>query len=700
MENFAPQSMLTTTRVDGAVMDYGWNLAASGLLAGSHLCNVPLAATLLETAGEAPGDVAALRDHERAARLVAAARAHGALPRPVPAAETRAERNLALAAAALGLGPVEHDVVRFLVAGAQSWELNGLLCAIRCRSIGMATRVLAAAVGHPLAEVERAVRPAGRLVAAGFVTLDHHSVDADDAFRVDHRLLEIASASELDAGAVLERFLPPAPEPTLSLADYPQLATDAALAARLLAAALDRRSAGVNVLIHGSTGAGKTELARVLARLAGARLFVAGKEDDEGLPPDSRERLAALRLGQRVLAGTRALLIFDELEDLFVRDNWSRAALPRGRDSARMSKLWFNHLLETTPVPTIWLSNDVSAMDPAFLRRFAVALELRPPSLAQRKRVWARHLGEDLALPDEDVERLATRFSVSPAQIETATRAARLAGAPEGLRATLERILDGIAPLAGARGRAPRLPGAGYDPVLSAARVDLEALAARLDGFRETAEPGVSLCLHGPPGTGKSEFVRHLARRLDRQLVLRRASDLLSMWVGGTERQLAAAFAEAREERAILLIDEADSFLRDRRLACRSWEVTQVNELLQQLEDFEGIVACTTNLFEDLDQAAMRRFTFRIPFDYLPAAKARRLLRQLLAALGVTSGAEELAAADATIGRLSVLTPGDFAVVGRRLRALGGAADARSVAAELEEEAAAKGRKALMGFGV
>jgi SpoVK/Ycf46/Vps4 family AAA+-type ATPase len=691
MENIASQS---------EVLEYGWNLAASGLLAGIHLCNVPLAATLLEAAGEPPKDVAALKDHEKAARLCAAARARGALPRPVLAAESRVESNLALAAAALGLGPVERDVVRFLVAGAQSWELNGMLCAIRCRSIGMATRVLAAAVGHPLGDVERAVRPTGRLVASGFVTLDHHSVDADDAFRVDHRLLELASASDLEASAVLERFLPPAPEATLTLADYPQVAPAASLAARLLAAALDRKSAGVNVLIHGATGAGKTELARVLARLASARLFVAGKEDDEGLPPDARERLGALRLGHRVLAGTRALLIFDELEDLFVRDNWSRAALPQARDSARMSKLWFNHLLETAPVPTIWLSNDVSAMDPAFLRRFAVALELRAPSLAQRKRVWTRHLGADLALPDADVERLATRFAVSPAQIETATRAARLAGAAEGVRPTLERILDGVAPLAGGRGRAPRLPGAEYDPALSATRVDLDALAARLAGFTETDGPGVSLCLHGPPGTGKSEFVRHLARRLDRPLVLRRASDLLSMWVGGTERSLAAAFAEAREERAILLIDEADSFLRDRRFACRSWEVTQVNELLQQLEDFEGLVACTTNLFEDLDQAALRRFTFRIPFEYLPAAKARLLLRRLLAAAGVDAAPEELAAADAVLGRLGALTPGDFAVVARRLRTLGLIADARSVVTELEEEAAAKGRRALMGFGV
>jgi SpoVK/Ycf46/Vps4 family AAA+-type ATPase len=690
--------MLMNIKLDNELHEYGWNLAAAGFLAGVHLCNVPLAATMLEAVGESPAKVAQLKDSDKAARLARHALKDGARPRPVPATGSPVENNLMLIGDALGLSAVERALVRLLVANVGSWQLNRLLCSVHCRSVPAAARVLAAAIGHPYAEVERALRHGGRLLAGGFVTVGQHVSDVEDAFVLDSRLVELANAVELREGEVLERFLPRAPAPTLALADYPQVRDAAALAARLLGAALDRRSTGVNVLVFGATGGGKTELARVLARDVGAALFVAGKEDDEGLPPDCRERLAALQLGQRVLARTRALLLFDELEDLFVRDNWSRAATARGRDAARMSKLWFNHLLETAPVPTIWLSNDVSAMDPAFLRRFSTVIDVRPPSLAQRKRVWVRHLGADLALPSGDVERLATRYPVSPAQIESATRAARLVGAAGDARQVLEQLLAGVASVTGPLARAPRLPDAAYDPELSTARIDLEALAARLERFTESDQPGVSLCLHGPPGTGKSEYVRYLARRLDRPLVLRRGSDLLSMWVGGTEKAIAAAFAEAREERAILLLDEADSFLRDRRNACRSWEVTQVNELLQQLEDFEGIVACTTNLFEDLDQASLRRFTFRVPFDYLRAPAARRLLRRLLDGLDVRAPEAALVEADAAVSRLPVLAPGDFAVVGRRLRALGGTTDARAVVAELEEEVAAKGRRALMGF--
>jgi len=89
---------------------------------------------------------------------------------------------------------------------------------------------------------------------------------------------------------------------------------------------------------------------------------------------------------------------------------------------------------------------------------------------------------------------------------------------------------------------------------------------------------------------------------------------------------MARAFRDATESGAVLLIDEVDSFLQDRRRAARSWEVTQVNEMLTQMESFRGLFIASTNLMEELDPATMRRFDVKLRFDYLRSEQAREML--------------------------------------------------------------------------
>jgi hypothetical protein len=131
------------------------------------------------------------------------------------------------------------------------------------------------------------------------------------------------------------------------------------------------------------------------------------------------------------------------------------------------------------------------------------------------------------------------------------------------------------------------------------------------------------LCLSGPPGTGKSQFARYLAARLGMEVMQQRASDLLSMWVGESEKQIATAFQTARARRAMLVIDEADSLLSDRREAVRSWEVTQVNEMLTWMESHPLPFVCTTNLMDRLDQASLRRFTLKLRFASLSPVQTK-----------------------------------------------------------------------------
>ena len=100
----------------------------------------------------------------------------------------------------------------------------------------------------------------------------------------------------------------------------------------------------------------------------------------------------------------------------------------------------------------------------------------------------------------------------------------------------------------------------------------------RFDKFLQRSNNSELMCFnilfYGPPGSGKSALSRYIADRVDRTILCKRASDLLDAYVGETEKRIRAAFEEATSEDAVLVIDEADSFLHNRDQAVRSWEVS------------------------------------------------------------------------------------------------------------------------------
>jgi SpoVK/Ycf46/Vps4 family AAA+-type ATPase len=172
--------------------------------------------------------------------------------------------------------------------------------------------------------------------------------------------------------------------------------------------------------------------------------------------------------------------------------------------------------------------------------------------------------------------------------------------------------------------------------------------------------------------------------------------------VGETEQQMARMFADAQREQAVLLLDEADSFLQNRQLAVRNYEVSEVNEMLQGMERFDGVFICTTNLFDRIDEAALRRFAFKLRF--LPLAEGARLRMFACEALGwqpddalAEPAALDAAAARAVpsdiaerLARLELLAPGDFAVVKRQALLLDELPSPEDFLEQLEREHRAK----------
>lgn len=228
--------------------------------------------------------------------------------------------------------------------------------------------------------------------------------------------------------------------------------------------------------------------------------------------------------------------------------------------------------------------------------------------------------------------------------------------------------------------------------------VPLKDIVSAVKKFRDgTARPDVdsprlNLLLSGAPGSGKTAFVKYLAREVGAPLKALKASDLISRYSGETEQRIAAAFSDAKDEGAILFLDEIDSFLQDRAGASHSWEVSQVNELLQQMENFEGVMVGATNFAENLDKAVLRRFTYKMKLDYLTdEGKGIFFERYFKTPLSDDERTR--------LNGIAKLTPGDFRTVREELFYL---ADKQSNAARLdalEAESEAKGRTAgKIGF--
>ena len=131
----------------------------------------------------------------------------------------------------------------------------------------------------------------------------------------------------------------------------------------------------------------------------------------------------------------------------------------------------------------------------------------------------------------------------------------------------------------------------------------------------------------------------------------------------------------------MLIFDEADSFLQNRNNAQRSWEVSQVNEMLTWMESHEYPFVCTTNLLDTLDEASLRRFTFKIRFDFLTVPQVNQAIEHFFDIK------------DAGVN-IKGLTAGDFATVKKKVDFLG-VNDLDEITKMLQEEVKVKKSKEL-----
>ncbi|MBN6741126.1 AAA family ATPase [Acidithiobacillus sp. MC6.1] len=553
----------------------------------------------------------------------------------------------------LKLRDVEKAILGLGALVQQNSILDGLfsyLCDIPAPQL---ENLIAFMLGKSRQDVRVALAPSAALPSARLV-----KCRGDYAITLPEHLTNLLLQRHRKPEDLFRTFYGKPPAATLTLADFSHLGADLSLLQKILHQSVKTGRVGVNVLLYGAPGTGKTELARVLAAELGCELHEVKITDEDGDPLSGPDRLGAYAVMQKTLQRQkRTLALFDEIEDVFPSPSlWSFLG---GKQETR-NKAWTNRLLEENPLPAIWIANAIDGVDPAYRRRFTWEMELEAPPKAVRRRIFARHLGK-LPVTPEWIDSAARDPHLVPGYIERAARVLELVHTqdPQENADVLDQMLRNGRKVAKQSNKLPEH----YNLSYINADHDLQEIVRGVEQHGE-----IRMLFYGVPGTGKTAFARYLAEHLDRPLKSYTTADILGPLVGETEQRIAQMFAETDQD-SILFLDEVDSLLQNRANADRHWEVTQVNELLQRMEQHPGVMICATNRKEGLDPAVLRRFDLQVEFQPITIDQRVRLIDTTLKTMGLADGTEEEQVTIREVAkRLEGLTPGDVAVLVRRHR--------------------------------
>lgn len=468
----------------------------------------------------------------------------------------------------------------------------------------------------------------------------------------------------------IEFYLPRLKETTLTQKDFSFIEQYEYIKS-LLSNSLTKKVKGINILLYGNPGSGKTALSRVLINDIGAEGYEVSTSVENELRPVDRLhnesvlsndiRIKNFIVAKRILKkNNNAVILYDEAEDFFRREHL-----------AAQAKGFVNTILEENPTPVIWTTNSLRTMESSFIRRFTYVLNIdNIPNEIYKDIINKIAKKENIQLEDTFMTN-CIQYKPTIGIVEKIIRNFKLSGFLDKNK----MIMDLKDVLKGQNyGEAiKKMPTNkfSFNPELVNSSEDLIALT---EAIKQNGRLDFSLLLYGVPGSSKTSFGRYLAQELKLSVINTTYSELSSMWVGETEKNITQLFERAEAEKSLIILDECDSLLRDRQCAFRSWEVTQTEALLTAMEFHPYPFIMTTNLYDNLDPAVMRRILYKVKHDYLTEEQIKKAFKFFFG-INIT---EKL--------HLSKLTSGDFAIVKKKAEYVNKLADKDWLLSKLTEE--------------
>jgi transitional endoplasmic reticulum ATPase len=562
----------------------------------------------------------------------------------------------------LKLSPIETDLLVLAAAAPSQASLSRVLDEIDAKSRVQTVMALGLVLGHPAERIADALSNGATLVRYQLMKPPLCGYDFSQGL-LNEDLERALNGGQACLDELLTVFFTRAPTSTRGRVDYGHLEPRLTTMVSYIAGAGKARASGVNVLLYGIAGTGKSELARLVAAELGWQAHEVRMTNRDGLAATGDERLASFLMAQRFLEQTdRRLVIFDEMEDLVGH---------QGYGSARLGKLYLNRLLESNAVPTIWIANDITALDAAARRRFDFSIPFGPLPGNARRHVLKKHLAHE---SPELRQTLLRRELLLPSQVATAKKVADHVGdSPErAITETIDatmRLLEQPIPR--------QSSDLAFDPSIASTDIAINAVVAALHGASAV------VLLYGPPGVGKSALAGHLADKTGRRPVRISASDLLSEFLGENEQRVARLFDGIDVQTEAVIFEEADELLATRSSDRQSWEIRLANELLIHLESFAGLAVLTTNAVDRLDEAIFRRCSLKIELSFTTAAQRLAIWEQKVGVPMTSMQRQQLE-------RLERLAVGDFVAVAAQAQLVGQKWQASDWLEALEKELAIK----------